>query len=104
VLTSLDQKAKTAVDYFSGLMLYNNLELLRRICDTSDNREELKVPIDALETLFKGGYDTNIGNCCVTKADFGSSPRSNEEEIYGICSFPNKVFGCVRRSMDSKLC
>jgi hypothetical protein len=102
VLRSHSQKANTAVDHVSGLLVYDNFVLLRRICDTSDNREKLKVPVDALETFLKGGYDAHVRNCCVTKADFGLSPRSNEDEICDVCSLPNKVIGCVRRIVDSK--
>jgi hypothetical protein len=39
-ITCIDQKAKTAVDYVSGILLYDNFDMLRKIATTSNIPDE----------------------------------------------------------------
>jgi hypothetical protein len=69
-ITCHDQKAKSAVDYVSGILLYDNFILMRRICATADASDELLKVWNALEAFLKGPYDDHAGKCCVTESVF----------------------------------
>jgi hypothetical protein len=65
-ITCTYQKAKTAVDYVSGILLYDNLDMLRKIATTRNIPDELEKVIMALEVFLKGSYDGHINSYNVT--------------------------------------
>jgi hypothetical protein len=71
-----DQKAKTAVDYVSGILLYDNFDMLKKIATTSNMTDELETVITALEVFLKGSYDGHVHSCNVTHKYFALSEKS----------------------------
>jgi hypothetical protein len=66
-ITCTDQKAKTAVDYVSGILLYDNFDMVQKIATTRNIPDELEKVITALEVFLKGSYDGHVNSCNVTK-------------------------------------
>jgi hypothetical protein len=75
-MTCTDQKSETAVNYVSGILLYDNFDMQQKIATTSNIPYELEKVITALEVFLKGGYDGHIDICNVTKKCFALSDKS----------------------------
>jgi hypothetical protein len=90
--TCTDQKAKTAVDYVSGMFLYNNFDMLRKIATTSNIPDELEKVITALEVFLKGSYDGHVNSCNVTKECCALSDKSVAYKCScSICDIPCNI-------------
>lgn len=48
-LTTQDQKARKAIDYVSGRLMYDNFDLIRKILSQSDDADDLKLLANSLE-------------------------------------------------------
>ena len=72
-ITCKDQKIKQAVDYVSGVSMYNNFAHLRSVVATSAESESLNGIVNALEALFKTMYENHIATCEVTNINFSLS-------------------------------
>ena len=59
------------VDYVVGVLLHNNLELLRRIIRIIPNESEyLEKKIEALDIFLKGRFENYLGTYAVVKPIF----------------------------------
>jgi hypothetical protein len=87
-----DQKSKTTVDYVSGIFLYDNFDMLRKITTTSNMPDELEKVITALEVILKGSYDGHINSCNVTNKCFALSDKSVAYKcLCSICDICNII-------------
>lgn len=97
-ITCTDQKAKTAVDYVSNILLYDNFDMLRKIATTSNIPDELEKVITALEVFLKGGYDGHINSCNVTKKCFALSDKSVAYTCScSICDIPCNIIAYIQQ-------
>jgi len=60
-LTSHDQKAKKAIDYASGILFYDNFDLMRRVLKTSSEADKLMKLANELEAFVKSNFEGHIG-------------------------------------------
>lgn len=62
-ITSTDMKARKAVDYVSGRLLYGNFDMLRKILKISNSNDlrSLLKTVDALKAFMKQIYERHVG-------------------------------------------
>jgi hypothetical protein len=69
-LTTQDQKARKAIDYVSGRLMYDNFDLIRKILSQSDDADDLKLLANSLEAFLKTTFEEHIFKCCATNPEF----------------------------------
>ena len=103
-LTSHDQKARKAVDYVSGNLLYDNFEMLRRIvrCSNSDCDALLRL-VNFLEAFMKKEYEEHVNQCDVTETKFSLSESDESTTTNGcsICSAPHRTMEFLKSKVDA---
>lgn len=90
-LSSQDQKAKQAVDYPSGVLLYDNFDLIRRVVQTSENADELMKLANSLEAFVKSSFEKHITKCDMTRTEFSLEGTGLSGDACDICSLPHRV-------------
>ena len=81
VLTASDQKAKKAVDYVSGMLLYDNFERLRLVVSTAPEKDDLLKLTHALESFMKAVISDHICSCNVTDIKFAFTKQKRMKEF-----------------------
>ncbi len=79
-LTTQDQKARKAVDYVSGRIMYDNFDLIRKILSRSDEADDLKILDNSLEAFLKSLFEEHIFKCCVTNPEFAFATENSTEK------------------------
>ena len=92
MITHVDQYSKKAVDYVSGILLYDNLELIGRIIDTQEDNEALFIILNSLDAFIKSKYDRHIGSCSVSSPNFAFDKSNTMTLSCNICCAPFRVF------------
>jgi hypothetical protein len=100
-ITCHNQKAKNAVDYVSGILIYDNFILIRRICATADASDKLLKVLNALEAFLEGPYNDHAGKYCVTESVLCLTLSSSESyRSCAVCSFPARVIVMMKDGVD----
>mmetsp|Transcript_14161 Transcript_14161/g.20676 ORF Transcript_14161/g.20676 Transcript_14161/m.20676 type:complete len:488 (+) Transcript_14161:4829-6292(+) len=98
VLTSTDAKAKNAVDYVSGRLMYDNFDLIRRIVATHDI--ELTKLANGLEAFLKSTFEAHIGKCPVSKRNFAFARKGSSTGTCEVCEVPERVMRYFKSWID----
>ena len=69
-LTSQYQKVKQALYYVPVILLYENLDLIRGVLQTSEKSDDLIKLANALEVLAKRSFEQHVINCDIKRTDF----------------------------------
>ena len=100
VLTAADQKAKKAVNYMSGILLYGNFDRLHQVASTSSEKEILIKITCALECHMKAVLGDHMSTCNVAHADFAFSTRNMRERKCEMCSVPRRTTTWLKTIAD----
>lgn len=91
-LTASDMKAKAAVDYASGVLLYDNFVMIRKIAP---------IPlVDAMEAYLKGSYEKHLLTCAATNPDNAFDNTKTIIISCDICSTVHKGMAYIKQSTD----
>jgi hypothetical protein len=105
-ITHHDQKAKEAVDYVSGQLLYDNLTMVRRIIDRNedyDDKIRLQNIVNALDAYMKGRFENreHLGKCCYTQPSFAFDRTAGMiDDNCGVCALPLRVMEYLSSEVD----
>lgn len=106
-MTSRDQKAKKAVDYVSGNLLYDNFDLLRRIVITTsgddDECESLLRTVHSLEGFMKKHYEEHVDYCSVMKTVHSLVQNVNRlaSASCSTCAMPQHVISFIKTKVPA---
>jgi hypothetical protein len=90
--TTQDQKARKAVDYVSGRLMYDNFDLIGKILSQSDDADDLKILTNSLEAFLKSSFEDHIFKCRATNPEFAfAEQNSTEKEKFTTCTLSQVV-------------
>jgi len=101
-LTAVDQRAKKAVDYVSGMLIHDNFERIHQVVSTSPEAHQLLKSVHALESFIKATLEAHVSTCDVTSADFAFSSAYSNERTCEVCSLPSRVITSITARVDSQ--
>ena len=90
-LSSQDQKAKQAVEYASGVLLYDNFDLIQRVLQTSENADELMKLANSLEAFVKSSFEKHIATCDTTRTKFLLEGADSSSVACDICTLLHRA-------------
>jgi hypothetical protein len=99
-LTATDMKAKAAVDYASGVLLYDNFMMIRKIVSASEQAGNLISFVDAMEAYLKGNYEKHLLTCVATNPDNAFDENKTTTISCDICSMVHKGMSHIKQSVD----
>jgi len=100
VLSRQNQKANQAVDYPSEMLLYENVDLIRRVVQTSEKTDNLVELVNTIEAFVKSSFKQRIMNCDVTRPDFlleGTALSCNDCDV---CALLHRVIQYFKENVD----
>ena len=78
ILTMIDQRAKKAMDYVSGVLVNDNFVCLGMVASKSSEADNIVCLIDVLDAFLKSTIDNHVSPCNVTLKHFALSSEMNE--------------------------
>ena len=101
VLTTQDQKARKAVDYVSGRLMYDNFDLIRRILMRCDDADNLIIFSNSLEAYLKSAYEDHIFKCDGTNTEFAFASASCTSKVKcSTCTISQVAMEYLKRHTD----
>lgn len=97
-ITSSDMKACKAVDYVSGILMYENFDKLRAIVYRCPYEQpHLLKLVDSLEAFIKKKCEEHVGKCHATNVTFALQKSGEYSEVScEECSIPKKIIAYIR--------
>ena len=99
-MTSQYQKAKQAVDYASGILLYDNFDMIRRVVQKIKKTDDLIKLTNALEAFVKRIFEHHVTNCDITKTNFSLEGTSLYCNACDVCALPHRVIKYLKDNVD----
>jgi hypothetical protein len=101
-LTTQDLKARKAVDYVSGRLMYDNFDLIRKIISRSNDSDDLKILANSLEAYLKTSFEEHIFKCCATNPDFAFAvENSAEKQKCSTCTLSQVVMQYLKERVEA---
>ena len=101
-LITVDQRAKKAVDYISGMLIHNNFEQIHQVVLTYPEAHQLLKSVHALESFIKATLEAHVSIRDVKSADFTFSSAHSNERPCKICSLLLHVITFIIAHVDSQ--
>ena len=99
-ITRKDQHSKKAVDYVSGILLYDNFTIIRQIVDYVENHNTLSTLVNSMEAFIMSKFESHIGSCHVTNPNFAFNLGVNEQCTCNTCELPFRVMQYLKTQVQ----